>query len=124
MRTESVALVLVALLGGCAARGTTTPGGGDVTGPATTVDARVSAGAALPADVRAFIEDRDLCDHFRSEPWPEGDSAQDRARRRELVEGVRTACAGTDRRLTDLRRRYAGDATVIRALAGGAAEGP
>ena len=72
----------------------------------------------FPADVRAFVDDRDLCDHFRGEPWPEGDSAEDRARRQEIVEGVRTACAGTDRRLDALKHRYRDDQGVMRVLAG------
>lgn len=59
-----------------------------------------------PADVRAFLDDRDLCDHFRGEPWPESDSETDRARRRQLIHGMKTTCAGTDHRLTELRIRY------------------
>lgn len=72
----------------------------------------------LPAEVRAFVDDRDACDHFRSEPWPETDGADDRERRRALVEGVRTNCGGTDARLADLRRRYAANAEVTAVLAG------
>ena len=72
----------------------------------------------FPADFRAFVDDRDLCDHFRGEPWPEGDTAEDRARRQEIVEGVRTACAGTDRRLDALKRRYRDDPAIMRALSG------
>lgn len=69
-----------------------------------------------PPDVRAFLDDRDLCDHFRSEPWPEGDTEGDRLRRRQLVEGVRTSCAGTDRQLEDLLKRYRDDAGISQLL--------
>jgi hypothetical protein len=72
----------------------------------------------FPPDVRAFLDDRDLCDHFRGEPWPEGDTAEDRERRRQLVEGVRTACAGTDRQLKALLERHRGNAAVMQVLAG------
>ena len=70
-----------------------------------------------PADVRAYLEDRDLCDHFRGEPWPEGDTEADFARRRELLEGMRTSCAGMDQRLAGLRTRYRDDAAVMQVLA-------
>jgi hypothetical protein len=69
-----------------------------------------------PADVRAFLEDRDACDHFRGEPWPESDSDADRERRRQLIDGVRTGCAGTDARLAALKARYAGDPPVVALL--------
>lgn len=72
---------------------------------------------ALPNDVRAFVEDRDTCDHFRGEPWPESDSDADRARRREILEAIRTNCAGTDARLAELRRRYAAMPDVLDLLA-------
>lgn len=69
-----------------------------------------------PPDVQAFVIDRDVCDHFRGEPWPESDSGADRERRRQIVDGVRTACAGTDRQLEALLARYADDAGVMRLL--------
>src|SRR5688500_19579268 len=72
----------------------------------------------FPADVRAFLDDRGLCDHFRGEPWPEGDSAEDRERRREIVDGARAACAGTDRRLDALMDRYRKDPAIMRVLSG------
>ena len=71
---------------------------------------------SYPPDVRAFLDDRDLCDHFRSEPWPESDSAEDRARRNELVDGMKTTCAGTDRRLAALKRKYRAHAVLIKLL--------
>ena len=71
-----------------------------------------------PADVRVFLDDRALCDHFRGEPWPEGDAAEDRERRHEIVDGVRAACTGTDRRLDALKNRYANDPAVMRVLSG------
>ena len=73
---------------------------------------------SFPSDVRAFLDDRGLCDHFRGEPWPEGDAAEDRARRDEIVAGARFACAGTDRRLDALKNRYANDPAVMRVLSG------
>ncbi|GAB2514441.1 hypothetical protein [Lysobacter humi (ex Lee et al. 2017)] len=125
MRTELTVLALAVALAGCASAPAgdrvSSAGTPVVAAPGSCVPPRLStAGAdlcAYPADVRAFVEDRDACDHFRGEPWPETDSDADRARRRALVEGVRTACAGTDRRLADLRARYRDDARVIALLA-------
>lgn len=86
--------------------------------PACTAPATRPEFCTLPADVRAFVEDRDLCEHFLGEPWPEGDSPEERQRRRELVDGVRVNCAGTDRRLAELRQRHANEEGVMAALAG------
>lgn len=70
-----------------------------------------------PHEVRAFIDQRDSCDHFRGEPWPEGDSTHERERRRELKSAMKTACTGTDARLLALRAKYRDDASIAAALA-------
>ena len=71
---------------------------------------------SLPADVRAFVEDRDGCDHFRSEPWPEEDDDDARERRQFLIQSVRTGCAGTDQALNALLQRYRDDPAVMKVL--------
>lgn len=58
-----------------------------------------------PHEVRAFLERYDDCEHWRGEP-AEGEGAADRQRRRQIEDGVRSACTGNDRRLAELRRRY------------------
>ena len=73
---------------------------------------------SLPADVRAFVEDRDGCDHFRGEPWPEGDDEGSRARRQQILQAMRSLCAGTDRQLEALLARYREDAAVMHVLSG------
>lgn len=118
MRTESLLLACAFALAGCASA---PRAGSALTSerPPCASGAADSARADLctyPADVRAFVEDRDLCDHFRGEPWPEGDSDAERARRRELAEGIRTACAGTDRRLSELKARYLADPRIATLL--------
>lgn len=70
-----------------------------------------------PHEVRAFIDQRDSCDHFRGEPWPEGDSPNGLERRRELTSAMKTACTGTDARLLALRAKYRDDANIVAALA-------
>lgn len=65
---------------------------------------------AFPAEVTAFMVDRDGCDHFR------GEDPYDADRRAFIAENIAELCTGTDARLSMLRRRYAGDAEVIAAL--------
>ncbi len=118
MPIRPAALVIACLLAGCS----TPPGAAPQ--QAGTAAACVQADDAVsrpgycryPDDVRSFLDDRDLCDHFRSEPWPESDSEEDRARREQLASGVKTACAGTDRRLAELRIRYRDDAAIQQLL--------
>jgi hypothetical protein len=56
---------------------------------------------SLPADVRAFIERRDACDHFRGEVL--SDPSQAREVRRELD----YYCTGIDAELARLKRVHA-----------------
>lgn len=93
-------------------------------GPTVTVRARpapyfpldlppsdVAASAApFPREVTEFMVSRDGCDHFR------GEEPTDAERRAYIDENVAELCKGTDARLAMLRRRYAGDPSVIAAL--------
>lgn len=122
MRTEAV-LLLAVMAAGCAGGPqprtdmTTIPAAPP--GPACDAGQALSPGdCALPADVRVFLQDRALCDHFRGEPWPSSDSAADRERRRAIMDGLRSHCAGTDSRLAALRGLHAADARVAARLAG------
>jgi hypothetical protein len=72
---------------------------------------------ALPPEVAAFVADRDVCEHFRGEPI-EGDFPEQIARRAFVQESLEIHCAGTDRRLAALKKRYAGNAAVMSALGG------
>jgi hypothetical protein len=61
---------------------------------------------ALPAEVTAFVEQRDGCDHFRGEePYDAERAAYLRQRTEEL-------CQGTDAALARLRQKY-GDAPQV-----------
>lgn len=53
-----------------------------------------------PPDVAAFIERRDLCDHFR------GEDPFDEERRRFLQQQTLQLCVGTDQRLAALKKAY------------------
>ncbi|GAB6197153.1 hypothetical protein [Lysobacter xanthus] len=117
--------LLVLTLAGCACtapRATAPPPPVATSTPATTCAPPLGRDpfdgwCALPDDVRTYVDDRDACDHFRGEPWPETDSTADRARRREILDGLRTACAGTDARLAALKHLHADDARAMSVLA-------
>lgn len=72
-------------------------------------------GSALPPEVRSYIEERELCEHFRQEPF-EGNAPEQVERRAFLQASVEIHCAGTDRRLFALRKRYAGTRSVLSRL--------
>ena len=71
--------------------------------------------AQLPQEIEAFIVDRDACDYFRSEPT-EGDSSGQVERRAFVNESLDIYCAGTDRRLAALKKRYSDNPAVLSAL--------
>ena len=66
--------------------------------------------ARLPEDVARFIERRDACDHFRGEP------AYDSKRREFLEQQTLNHCAGTDKQLAELKKKYGDDQTVMTTL--------
>ena len=69
------------------------------------------AADALPPDVTRFIEQRDICDHFRGEPF-EGDAS-----RRELIEQQSNKyCAGTDKELARLKEKYSSSSLILQRL--------
>src|SRR4051812_2582628 len=71
--------------------------------------------AALPKEVKAFITERETCDHFRGEP-DEGESAEQKERRTFIVDSLDIFCAGTDKRLAALKRRYKNNRSVMEEL--------
>ncbi len=69
-----------------------------------------------PHEVRAFLDQRDGCDHFRGEPIPEPADDPGGERRREIETALRDLCTGTDAELVRLHTRYRDDAAVSAAL--------
>ena len=63
-----------------------------------------------PSDVSAFIEERDLCDHFRSEP------RYDKERTEFLLKNITKFCTGTDAKLLKLKTKYKNNKSIIKAL--------
>lgn len=71
------------------------------------------AAAPLPNDVAKFVERREGCDHFRGEI---PDSA-DLDRMIEVNRELKKLCKGTDKKLLQLKQKYAANPTVTARLA-------
>jgi len=72
----------------------------------------IAAEARLPSDVAKFVDQREGCDHFRGEfPAP-----PDEKRMREIEREVRKLCTGTDKKLQQLKRKYAKNQAVLKRL--------
>ncbi len=66
----------------------------------------------FPADVVKFVEQREGCDHMRGEmPEP-----SERQRMKEVQRELRKLCSGTDKKLAALKRKYGGNAAVLKRL--------
>lgn len=74
------------------------------------------AAEAYPQEVAEFIERRELCEHFRQEPWPEGASAEDRERRAFIAAQFERYCSGSDGALEALKNKYGKDRAVVERL--------
>ena len=72
----------------------------------------------LPPDVRAFVDDRDGCDHFRGEPWSEGNDPEVKGRREFIFQNLKELCTGTDKRLKELRKKYRHEKLISELLDG------
>lgn len=86
-----------------------TPVSAPASAPVATVFASATA-VALPAEVLAFIAQRESCDHFR------GEEGYDAERRAFLAKALAKTCTGTDRALAALRERFAAQPAVLAAL--------
>lgn len=68
------------------------------------------AARPLPPDVRRYVARREGCDHWRGEDSP------DPVRSRQIEDGKRQECTGSDRELDRLRRKYRRSPRVVAAL--------
>lgn len=71
--------------------------------------------SSLPDEVRVFIRERKTCEHFLGEPV-EGNTSERRARQAFVIDSIDIYCAGTDKKLAALRRRYSKEVAVMEAL--------
>lgn len=63
-----------------------------------------------PADIEAFIDRREICDHFR------GEDAYDAERGRFLAQQTEESCTGTDSELVRLKDKYKNDNAIMQLL--------
>ena len=64
---------------------------------------------ATAADIDEFVERREICDHLRGE-FPDPPNAE---RAKEIIEGIKEYCAGTDAQLAALKIRFADSPSVM-----------
>lgn len=89
--------------------------------PAPTCDPQESdrpGYCGYPADVRAFVDERDACDHWRGEPIPGPEDDPEQDRRKQVLAGIEASCTGTDQRLSALKAAYARDPAIMQLLDG------
>ncbi len=72
----------------------------------------------LPDEVDAFVQLRDGCDHFRGEPWPEGNDLGSKSRRQFILQNLKETCTGTDQQLKMLRSKYRNNQLISELLKG------
>lgn len=70
------------------------------------------AEAALPREVQRFVDRREGCDHLRSELR----DPNERQRMTEVTREITRLCAGTDKELAQLKRKYAANSTIMQIL--------
>ena len=54
----------------------------------------------LPSDIREFVQQRELCDHLRSEIPDQGDEQS------QVIDDINQQCRGTDAELQRLKLKY------------------
>ena len=74
-----------------------------------------AANKPVPKEVQNFVAERILCDHFRGEPY-EGNSPEQLARKNFVIDSLDIYCAGTDKRLAALKRRYKNNEAAMKQL--------
>lgn len=66
----------------------------------------------LPRDVQKFVDRREGCDHMRGEiPDP-----SEKRRMNEVAREINKLCAGSDKELAQLKRKYAANSTIMQIL--------
>jgi hypothetical protein len=66
----------------------------------------------LPRDVQRFMNRREGCDQVRREV----PDANEKLRRKDVDRSILRLCIGTDKELTQLKRKYANNSTIMQLL--------
>lgn len=103
MRALAMAVTLVAA--GCGGRASS-----PAVGNRSTAAPESEGAPGIPAEVEAFVERWQLCQHWA------GEEPYDAARRAEIQRGVDESCPGNDQARAELERRYADRPDVLARL--------
>lgn len=71
---------------------------------------------SYPTEVAEYIEKREICKHFRLEPWPEGSSNEEKERRAFLAAQSERYCKGSDQAIRELKKKYKNNKRVTERL--------
>lgn len=71
------------------------------------------AAESHPPEVAEYIAQREICEHFREEPWPEGSSVEDKERREFIAARYKRYCTGSDQTARELKGKYKNNRTVM-----------
>lgn len=74
------------------------------------------AAESYPQEIVGYIERREICEHFRQEPWPEGISPEEKERKEFLSGQLDRYCKGTDQALRELKIKYKNNQSVMNRL--------
>ncbi|MDH4556947.1 hypothetical protein E8F11_17545 [Pseudomonas sp. BN417] len=74
------------------------------------------AAEGYPSDVAQYIERRELCEHFRGEPWPEGGSVEEKERRAFITSQFERYCKDSDQAIEKLKKKYTNNQAVMNRL--------
>jgi hypothetical protein len=66
----------------------------------------------LPRDVQRFVDRREGCDHMRRDI----PASSEQQRINEVTRELSRLCSGTDKELVQLKRKYAGNSTIMQIL--------
>lgn len=76
----------------------------------------VLAAENMPKDVAEFLKRGELCEHFRQEPWPEGESEEETERRKFIAKQIEEFCTGLPETRLNLQEKYRGKPSVLEKL--------
>jgi hypothetical protein len=74
------------------------------------------AAGNYPEEVAEYVERREICEHFRQEPWPEGSSVEERERREFIAGQFERYCKGSDQAIRELKEKYRNNRAVVDTL--------
>jgi len=75
------------------------------------VNGRTDGFENAPVDIKYFVEDAATCEHFA------GEEPYDMERRKEIIEGLKSACSSAQTMLSVLKTKYKNDAAAGHMLA-------